>query len=126
MGNTAHMTMHAGQHAPSRLNLSNGLTLFAAGIAVIFLVLSAIANYRTTSPSIGSADYQRIVEGKDLVADILPPTSYVVEAYLTIIQASQEPWNRDAHFKVYREHKDAISSSSSAGRRPIFLTVCAS
>jgi len=106
MGNTAHMTMHAGQHAPSRLNLSNGLKLFAAGIAVIFLVLSAIANYRTTLTSIGSADYQRIVEGKDLAADILPPTSYVVEAYLTIIQASQEPWNRDAHFKVYRDQKD--------------------
>jgi len=107
MGNAADMTMHAGQRAPSRLNLSNGLKLFAVGIAVVFLVLAAIANYRTASTSIGSPDYKRIAEGKDLVADILPPTSYVIEAYLTIIQASQEPWNRDALFKAYRDHKDA-------------------
>lgn len=107
MGNPADMTMHAGQRAPGRLNLSNGLKLFAVGIALVFLVLTAIANYRTASTSIGSADYQRIVDGKDLVADILPPTSYVVEAYLTIIQASQEPWNRDTYFEVYREQKDA-------------------
>ncbi|QKV19613.1 methyl-accepting chemotaxis protein [Oricola thermophila] len=89
------------------MNLSNGLKLFAAGIAVVFVVLSALANYRTAVTSIGSDDYRRIAEGKALVADILPPTSYVIEAYLAIIQASQEPWNRDKHFATYRAQKDA-------------------
>ena len=30
--------------------------------------------------------YQRIVQGKDLVADILPPPEYVIESYLVVLQ----------------------------------------
>ena len=107
MGNAENVTMRADAPAKGRLNLSNGLKLFAVGAAVIFLLLTAISTYRTSLTSIGSPDYERIVEGKELIADILPPSSLVIEAYLTIVQASQEPWNREAHFKAYREHKDA-------------------
>ena len=31
--------------------------------------------------------YQRIVQGKDLIADILPPPEYIIESYLTSLQA---------------------------------------
>ena len=31
---------------------------------------------------VGGPVYTKIVEGKDLVADILPPPAYVIEAYL--------------------------------------------
>ena len=31
---------------------------------------------------VGGSSYERIIAGKDLVADILPPPLYVVEAYL--------------------------------------------
>jgi methyl-accepting chemotaxis protein len=35
--------------------------------------------------------YQRIVEGKDIVADILPPPEYIIESYLVVLQMVQEP-----------------------------------
>lgn len=34
--------------------------------------------------------YQRIVQGKDLVADILPPPEYILESYLTTLQLANE------------------------------------
>ncbi|WP_193178072.1 methyl-accepting chemotaxis protein [Oricola nitratireducens] len=89
------------------MNLSNGLKLFAVGIAVVLLLLTAISDYRNSLTRIGSEDYHRVVTGKDLIADINPPRSFIVDAYLTIVQASQEPWNRDAYFQEYRAEKDA-------------------
>ena len=35
--------------------------------------------------------YKRIVEGKDIVADILPPPEYIIESYLVVLQMVQEP-----------------------------------
>ena len=91
MGYPENVTLHGDMPVKGRLNLSNGLKLFAAGAAVIFLLLTAISTYRASLTSIGSPDYDRIVEGKELIADILPPSSLVIEAYLTIVLASPEP-----------------------------------
>ena len=30
--------------------------------------------------------YQRIAQGKDVVADVLPPPEYVIESYLTLLE----------------------------------------
>ncbi|WP_223385503.1 methyl-accepting chemotaxis protein [Oricola cellulosilytica] len=76
-------------------------------VAAMLLLLHAISNLRHEAGKIGSEDYQRIITGKDLVADILPPTSFISETYLVIVQAAREPWNRDAHFAAYRAGKDA-------------------
>src|SRR4051812_36761090 len=35
--------------------------------------------------------YQRIVQGKDLIADILPPPEYIIESYLVSLQAMAAP-----------------------------------
>ena len=42
--------------------------------------------------------YQRIVQGKDLIADILPPPVYILESYLVALQlsAASEKTERDA------------------------------
>jgi len=34
--------------------------------------------------------YDRIVQGKDLVADILPPPEYIIESYLTVLEMTDE------------------------------------
>ena len=34
--------------------------------------------------------YQRIVQGKDLIADILPPPEYIIESYLVAMQLADE------------------------------------
>ncbi|MCF7966974.1 MAG: methyl-accepting chemotaxis protein [Methylobacter tundripaludum] len=33
--------------------------------------------------------YQRIVQGKDIIADVLPPPEYIIESYLVALQLSQ-------------------------------------
>ena len=38
--------------------------------------------------------YQRIVQGKDLIADILPPPEYVIESYLVALQLADTPAER--------------------------------
>jgi methyl-accepting chemotaxis protein len=40
---------------------------------------------------IGSAAYDRIITGKDLVADVLPPPAYVIEPFLEAHIVAQEP-----------------------------------
>jgi len=35
--------------------------------------------------------YQRVVQGKDLIADILPPPEYIIESYLVSLQAMSAP-----------------------------------
>jgi methyl-accepting chemotaxis protein len=42
--------------------------------------------------------FQRIVQNKDLVADVLPPPAYIIESYLTALQISTsvDPKRRDA------------------------------
>ena len=32
--------------------------------------------------------YQRIVQGKDIIADVLPPPEYIIESYLVSLQLS--------------------------------------
>ncbi len=34
--------------------------------------------------------YQRIVQGKDIVADVLPPPEYIIESYLVLLQIMDE------------------------------------
>ena len=34
--------------------------------------------------------YRQIVEGKDLIADILPPPEYIIESYLTAYELAEQ------------------------------------
>ncbi|HSN13460.1 MAG TPA: hypothetical protein VLT61_02440, partial [Anaeromyxobacteraceae bacterium] len=62
------------------------VTVFVAGFAAFGLVFED--TLRTLE--IQGPIYRRIIEGKDLVADILPPPAYVIESYLVVLQASNE------------------------------------
>ena len=65
-----------------KLRLSGAMNLFGAALAVGLLLLSAAAWVSINEVRIGGALYTKVVAGKDLVADILPPPMYVIEAYL--------------------------------------------
>jgi methyl-accepting chemotaxis protein len=60
--------------------------LIAAGM----IVLVATIGFTTSRIKINGPLYQDIVRGKDLVADILPPPEYIIEAYLVTFQAFSE------------------------------------
>ena len=36
--------------------------------------------------------YQRISTGKDLIADVVPPSAYIIEAFLEATVIAKEPW----------------------------------
>lgn len=57
-----------------------------AGVAVVSATSYSIINrVKVTGPI-----YQQIVQGKDLVADILPPPEYIIESYLVVLQSAHE------------------------------------
>ena len=47
-----------------------------------FLCFSFLAYNTLMSTKINGAQYNRIIQGKDLIADILPPPEYIIEANL--------------------------------------------
>ncbi len=61
-------------------------TVMIAGFVIFgILSFSTIAKIQINGPI-----YKSIVDGKDLIADILPPPQYILESYLTILQAHTE------------------------------------
>lgn len=75
-------------------------------IAVTGIVASEIMHRRALSEvEVNGPYYARIVEAKDLVADILPPPEYAVEAYLVLyrIMDQDELVNRESLIKKFRQ-----------------------
>ena len=64
----------------------------AAVLSVVSLIILAVAAVAVLDElRIGSSRYQKVIDGKDLVADILPPPEYILEAYLTVFQLAADP-----------------------------------
>lgn len=51
--------------------------------------------------------YQRIIQGKDLIADILPPPEYIIESYLVALQAMTAP---SAERKILIENLQSLKN----------------
>ena len=62
-------------------------------LAVVFLLAFCLYGLycinTVTEVKINGPQYKRIVEGKDIIADILPPPEYLIETYLTAFQLLQ-------------------------------------
>ncbi len=51
-----------------------------------------VSAYRTLElVKVNGPYYARIVQGKDLIADVLPPPEYLIESYLVVLQMLDEP-----------------------------------
>lgn len=70
----------------SRLKLSHRFAVLIAFIAIGFAVYGGWSFKTLNELKINGPIYQRIVQGKDLVADILPPPEYIIESYLVSLQ----------------------------------------
>jgi methyl-accepting chemotaxis protein len=60
--------------------------IFSAGIA---LYISTSAYFFSIS-KVNGPIYRQIIQGKDLIADILPPPEYIIESYLVALQAQDQ------------------------------------
>jgi methyl-accepting chemotaxis protein len=65
-----------------RIKIAVALYAFGATIAVGILAAIIVGAMAVSRVQIGGPAYAQIVQGSDLVADILPPPEYVLEAYL--------------------------------------------
>jgi len=62
-------------------------------LATLAFIAYGVASYRTIMAlRINGELYRDIAQGKDLIADVLPPPEYIIESYLT---AQQLGWERD-------------------------------
>lgn len=66
---------------------------FALALSVIFagFAVFAVASFMTLEKlRIRGELYNGVIQGKDLIADILPPPNYIIETYLTVLQSLEE------------------------------------
>ena len=75
----------------SRISISAAITIFGLITAVGLLAVLLTSGYALQQLRIGGPLYSQIKLGNDLIADILPPPEYVLEAYLEATLALRDP-----------------------------------
>ena len=88
-----------------RLSISTAITLFGLILAVGFASVVLTGAFALKELKVGGPLYASIKLGNDLVADILPPPAYVIEAYLEATLALREPKNAELHEKKLAQLK---------------------
>jgi methyl-accepting chemotaxis protein len=101
-----------------RLTISRAIAAFGALAAAGFTAIVLTSTVSLNQLQVGGPLYTKIKLGNDLVADILPPPEYVIEAYLEATLALREPASVAAHRerlvqlkKDYDERRDYWSKS---------------
>ena len=79
--------------------MKTGISRFSVLQQIIFLALICVAGLVVVSMTAFSVIhrvkvtgpiYQQIVQGKDVIADILPPPKYIIESYLVVLEAERD------------------------------------
>ena len=79
------------------LRIGSMLLLLGAIVCVLFAGSVGVQQFAASQMAINSQHYGQIVRAKDLVADVLPPPAYLIEAYLEARLANDEPTKPDEH-----------------------------
>jgi len=80
-----------------RLSISSAIVAFGLVLVIGFVAVVSASIYTLRELKVGGPLYTEIKLGNDLVADILPPPAYVLEAYLEATLAMREPDQLQAH-----------------------------
>ena len=65
--------------------------LLLVGVFLSGLVLSNVTHWIVQAKlQVNGPMYRRIIQGKDIVADVLPPPEYIIESYLVLLQIMDE------------------------------------
>jgi len=104
-----------------RLSISSAIIAFGLLLILGFAAVVATGAYALRELKVGGPLYSDIKLGNDLIADILPPPAYVLEAYLEATLAMREQDQITAHQerltqlrKDYEDRKAFWSASSLA------------
>ncbi|MDP1585362.1 MAG: methyl-accepting chemotaxis protein [Bradyrhizobium sp.] len=74
-----------------RITISRAIFAFGALTVVGLTAVILASNYALSELKVGGPLYSKIKLGNDLIADILPPPEYIIEAYLEATLARQDP-----------------------------------
>ncbi len=74
----------------NELGIKKKLAALSALYVVGVLTFGLVAYSTLSEVKVGGPLYAKIVEGKDLVADILPPPEYIIESYLNVLEIAGE------------------------------------
>ena len=80
-----------------RLTISRAILIFGLVTALGLGAVIATSVYGLSQLKVGGPLYNQIKLGNDLIADILPPPEYVIEAYLEATLALHDPAQLAAH-----------------------------
>ncbi|MCX7087886.1 MAG: hypothetical protein NTV00_07515, partial [Methylococcales bacterium] len=72
-----------------QLSIKIRFILIVAVLVTGFSAFGLLTAYVINTISINGPIYQRIVQGKDIIADVLPPPEYIIESYLLVLQISK-------------------------------------
>ncbi len=90
-----------------RLSISMMIVIFAVTVAVGLAAMLTTSTLALKQLRVGGPLYTQIKLGNDLVADILPPPAYIIEAYLEATLALRRPAELSDHAaKLAKLHKD--------------------
>ncbi len=78
------------------LTIARALNAFGMTVVVGCLIIASAAVYSLQQLRVGGSAYTNMIAGKDLVADVLPPPLYVIEAYLNATLMADEKISLDA------------------------------
>src|SRR4051794_27406373 len=113
-----------------RVSIFTTIVLFGVITALGLCAILAVSSYANSQLRVGGPLYSQIKLGNDLVADILPPPEYVVEAYLEATLALRDPSKLPEHkarldqlHKDYDERRDFWSKSELDAALKTKLTV---
>src|SRR4026208_2060387 len=73
------------------LSIRTRLTLLAGTSVAGLAIFGALAWRGIETVQAGGPHYRAIVQSKDLIADVLPPPAYIIEAYLTAYEIVDAP-----------------------------------
>ena len=65
-----------------KITIARSLLVFGAAVAATFATTIGVMTFTLEKVKIEGPEYRQIIAGKDLVADILPPPMFLIEAYL--------------------------------------------
>jgi methyl-accepting chemotaxis protein len=84
------------------------INALAVVVSLGIITVAAIGAYQFRVVGVGGTDYEKVIMTKDLLADIMPPPEYVIEAYLeaTLANASSTVPAAELTQKIASLHKD--------------------
>jgi len=89
----------------ARLKLAHRFVVLIGILAVGFMLYGAWSFKTLNELKVNGPLYQRIVQGKDLIADILPPPNYIIESYLVSMQLNDPAHRGETDALIARLHK---------------------